>query len=236
MYLHCNIDSLKKEGSFNICHVGENWGCNIKWNTLSFHLSAESLEPWFSTSGSYVSLIWDACIAYIYIMILNSSKVRVMKDQWNKLMVRGHHTLGTGLKGHSIRNVENHCPRAGREMWRELGWCLFSGHREQQLEVWWNITTVLTSSVTQVLGARRRSLSPSRKTWREDLLGWFQMAFEKPPSRFLDQGALVSRSLGALGPVYLDFLLLSMKSQCRMPLMPIILSGSLSRSPSVEKA
>ena len=85
-------------------------------------------------------------------------------------------------------------------------------------------------------GSKEKEAKPQQKDLKRAFVGLISMALEKPLSRFLDLGATLSRSLGALGPVYLDFLVLSMKSQCRMPLMPIILSGSLSRSPSVEKA
>ena len=66
-------------------------------------------SQWFSTCGSrplrityQISSISD---------LHNSSKMTVMKEQWNNFVVGGHPNMRSYIKGCGIRKVENHCPK-----------------------------------------------------------------------------------------------------------------------------
>lgn len=45
----------------------------------------------------------------IYIVIHNNSKITVMKSQLKSFMVGGYHNIGTIVKGHCIRKLDNDC-------------------------------------------------------------------------------------------------------------------------------
>ena len=85
-------------------------------------------------------------------------------------------------------------------------------------------------------GSKEKEAKPQQKDLKRAFVGLISMALEKPLSRFLDLGATLSRSLGALSPVFLGFLLLSMGSPCLLPSMPTILSVHLSSALSAEKS
>ena len=75
----------------------------------------ESLEQQSSTSESQPLQVEYqlSCISDIYIMIHNSSKIIVMKQQWNNFMVgvAKHEALYLRV-ARGIRKAENHCSRA----------------------------------------------------------------------------------------------------------------------------
>ena len=72
------------------------------------------LEKQFSTYWSLITPLglhirYHAYQIYIYIMIHNSSKITVMKQQQKVLWLEVTTTRGTILQSHNIRKVENHC-------------------------------------------------------------------------------------------------------------------------------
>ena len=75
---------------------------------LKTFLRTMVLNLWV-TAPFYRGHLRPSCTSDIYIVIHYSSKITVLKKQWDNFMLGGVTTRwGTVLNGHSIRKVENH--------------------------------------------------------------------------------------------------------------------------------